>query len=335
MLIKHQALNSHLKRTTSLVYILFGLDQYLLNHSTELIKAHWKAHREPEFSYVTLNQSTDWNTLIEEAYSYSLFSDFSLIQSSFDKKNLDVAGKNALLNYAKKGNERCLIIIQAPLLTSKSLKALASIHTITIVQMVSLPAQAMKQWIAEALEKLNFNYSQDILDLIYQYTTGNHLACAQVLTKLELVHEPFDTLTREDILVHLTDQCDYQLYELADSWLKGNLADAIHLIRKARDSKTEVTLILWLLTQEIRLLIQLHHQLSQKKTINQACVELKIWPQRVNYYQAALKRLSQQMLLNLLRFSQQLDEGFKTGKNKQVWEGLEQIILVRYLPGIS
>jgi DNA polymerase-3 subunit delta len=327
MLIKHQALSTHLKRTTSLVYILIGQDTYLLNTSTELIKSHWKTKRDPDFTYLTVNQPADWNTLIEEAYSYSLFSDFSLIQASFDKKNLDSAGKNTLLNYAKKANDRCLIIIQAPLLTSKSLQTLSSIPAITIVQMVSLTGQAMKQWIAEALQNLNLNYSQDILELIQQYTSGNHLACAQVLTKLELVHQPGDTLTREDILVHLTDQCDYQLYELADACLTGSCAEAIHLTRKACDSKTEVTLILWLLTQEIRLLIQLQHQMSQDIPMNQAAAQLKIWPQRTSLYQAALKRLSQHTLLELLKMSQQLDEGFKTGKNKHVWQSVEQIIL--------
>lgn len=327
MLIKHQALDSHLKHSFSPIYILIGPDSYLMMESIQHIKNHWKARKESETTYLTINQPTDWATLIEEANSYSLFSDVTLIDASFDKKTLDVAGKNALLNYAKTNNERSLILIRAPLLTPKSLQALSSIAQITIVQVVSLQAPAMHQWITQELHKAGFVVSAEIVNLIQQYTTGNHLACAQVIMKLTLIHQPGDTLTRDDVLVNLTDQCAYQLYELADACLAGDVAKAIHLIRTANEDRTEVTLILWLLTQEIRLLIQLHHKLSHNIPINQACTQLKIWPQRTRLYQTTLKRLSPSTLTTLLRMSQQLDEGFKTGKNKHIWQSIEQLIM--------
>ena len=327
MLIKQAALAGHLAKKLSPLYVLIGPDQFLLNESAQAIKHAWRKQGESDERRVILNQAADWATLLEETGSSSLFFDTVLIDASWDKKTIDATGKAALKHYLETINPGCLVLIRAPFVASKQLLWLSSIHPVTVVQMTPLTPSAMLAWITQDLKKSGLCHTSDIPALIQQYTEGNQLACAQVLEKLALVHAPGESLTPEDVSPHLTDQCDYPLYELAEACLTGHAEKAIHLTRQASENRTEVTLILWLLTQEIRLLIQLTTKLKQGEKLHNACSQLKIWPQRIRHYETTLKRLPVERLYALLRMSQQLDEGMKTGKNKHIWQGVEQLVI--------
>ena len=153
------------------------------------------------------------------------------------------------------------------------------------------------------------------------------LACAQVIEKLTLVTADEERLTTEHVLEQLSDQCDYPLYELAEACLSARPEKAILLLRQTCQNKTEPTLILWLLTQEIRLLIQLHHLCKQSMSFSAACNQLNIWPQRARSYETTLARLSLVKLQSLLHACQQLDVQIKTNQSITLWHGLENIAL--------
>jgi DNA polymerase-3 subunit delta len=163
--------------------------------------------------------------------------------------------------------------------------------------------------------------------LIHQYTQGNLLACAQTIEKLALISDKTNVLTAEDVKAQLIYQCEYQLYELADACLTANAEKALHLLRQANNNRTEPTLILWLLTQEVRQLIQLSHALKQQVAFSVACSQQKIWPQRANLYERTLTRLPLARLYELLKNSKQLDEQIKSNQSQQIWNGFEQLAL--------
>ncbi len=153
------------------------------------------------------------------------------------------------------------------------------------------------------------------------------LACDQVITKLELITEQDGVLTSEMVREQLVDQCDYQLFDLANACLSRSADKAIQILRHAYNTKTEPTLILWLLTQEIRQLIQLVELIGQSVPFNTACNQLKIWSQRSRLYQTALKKANLDILQSLLQFCKLTDERIKSNQNSQIWHALELITL--------
>ena len=196
------------------------------------------------------------------------------------------------------------------------------------MQASPLTGQSFQNWIINQLQQRSIKYDAQVPELIYQYTQNNLLACAQVVEKLALIYDGVNVLTLEDVKAQLVDQCEYQLYELADACLSANAEKAIHLLRQACDNRTEPTLILWLLTQEIRHLIQLSHAIAQQHlTFVNACNQQKIWPQRSRLYENSLKRLPLVKLYQLLQNSKQLDEMIKTNQGQQIWNCLEQLTL--------
>lgn len=329
MLIKQQALGSQLRQKLAAVYLVFGQDSFLLNNAAESIKYAWKAanNNESEETILHINNPSDWSLLEEEANSYSLFAKHNFIDIRYEKKSIEAAGKQFLTNYLQDINPHCLLLLRAPNLPQKQLQWLVNYDSVLVVQANSLNTVAMHNWIAEQFKIKAMKFEQQVPALIHQYTQGNMLACAQVIEKLELIADEKTIFTTELVKEQLVDQCDYQLFELAEACLSQNSAKVIQLLRYASNTKVEPTLVLWLLTQEIRLLLQLLELTKQSIPFNTACSQLKIWPQRVKQYQFALKQMKAAILLELLQFCKTIDERIKSNQNRQIWHALEQIAL--------
>ena len=327
MIIKHQDVVFSLQKKLYPLYILTGQDNYLLNDAATLIKQAWKQRGECDEKTLQLNLAADWASLEEEANSYSLFSDYVLLDARCDKKTIDAQAKKILQHYLQNINPRCLIILRAPDVPNKQLQLLSNNEHTVLVQAYPLPAQALQRWITTQLATKKLRHDASVPGLIHQYTQGNMLACAQVIEKLALICDEGEIINENTVKEHLSDQCDYQLYELAEACLHANAEKAILMLRQACENRTEPTLILWLLSQEIRLLIQLSHLRKQSVSLTTACSQLKIWPQRARLYETSINRLSITKLHQLLHDAQQLDEQIKSNQRISIWQGLEALAL--------
>lgn len=327
MLIKQSALSSYLTRKLPEICILTGSDAFLLNEAANNIKQAWqqKNNEESEETILYLNSPSDWSLLNEEINSYSLFASTTLIDARYDKKTLEAAAKEFLTNYVKNPNPQSLLLIRAPNLTSKLLQTFVNHEAVCVVQITALTGMAMQNWIVSQLQKKAVQFEAQVPELIHLYTQGNMLACAQAIEKIELIQDRDTILTAEAVKEQLIDQCNYQLFELSDACLNADSNKAIQLLRHARNDKTEPTLVLWLLTQDLRLLIQLTDLAKQGVPFLTACSQLKIWSQRTRLYQATLKRASTEVLCQCLQFCKIIDERIKSSQSNQVWHALEQL----------
>ena len=330
MLIKQQTLTNHLRHKLAAIYILIGQDHFLLNEAANSIKQAWQStykEEEREQTILHINNPADWSVLDEEANSYSLFAKQVLIDIRYEKKTLDAAGKTFLTNYLQSINPHCLLVLRASNLTQKQLQSFLNQDNLHIIQANPLNDSATQQWITQQLQQKFLQFEKEIPQLIHQYTRGNMLACAQVIEKLSLIADKSSLVTVGLVKEQLVDQCAFQLYELADACLASNPAKAIQLLRNAASHKEEPTLILWILTQEIRLLIQLFELINQSIPFNTACNQLKIWPQKQKFYQLALKKQQLSTLLQLLNFCKLTDIRIKSTQSSQIWHAFEQIAL--------
>ncbi len=118
MLIKYQVLSSSLQKKLHACYVLIGNDPYLLNDAAIQIKQTFLKRGECSQTILDINQPTDWASLIAEANSYSLFSEYVFLDGRFEKKTIDTTGKALLQDYLANTNDRCLILLRAPQLTN-------------------------------------------------------------------------------------------------------------------------------------------------------------------------------------------------------------------------
>lgn len=326
MIINYHALAATLQKQKSSLYILCGQEPFLLNDAALQIKHYYRQHEVDE-KILYVQQASDWNLFIDAANSYSLFFESMLLDVRYDKKNLDAAGKKALSEYTRNMNSKCIIVFRAPNASAKEFQSLSGQDMVALLQIPPMNQQAVQKWISAQLQAKSLQFTNEVPELIHRYTQGNMLACAQAIERLALTYEENTVVAVQDVVDHLSDQCEFQLYELPEACLQGCPEKAIHLLRHAAQERVEPTLVLWLLTQEIRQLLSLSHLVKQSINFNDACSQLKIWSSRIRFYQQALKRLTQKQLSNLLEHCNHIDTAIKTGKNLMVWQALEQLSL--------
>lgn len=328
MQIKQQMLAQQVQKKIAPLYILVGQDNYLLEQSLRTIKTAIKKAYDCDEKIISIQGGADdWNDVREEANSYSLFSDTILLTIFFDKKSIDAAGKKILTEYLGSINSRCFIIIKAPNVPAKQLQWLSS-HEHAIVSVAyPLNAAAMKNWIITELKNNAINFEQQVPETIHQYTQGNMLACAQVIEKIVLCCTADRKVNVQQVQEHLSDQSEHDLFELVEACLLGQSDKVIQVVRYAANNKTEATLVLWMLTQEVRIILQLSNLLQQRIDIKTACAQLKIWPQRIGLYQSYSNRANKAVFQQLHHYCHSIDERIKSNLNTQVWNSLENLAL--------
>ncbi len=316
-----------LQKKIAPLYVLVGQEHYLLEESLSTIKSIIKKNYDCDEKIFAIQSTEEWAVVTEEASNYSLFSEVTLLNIFYDKKTIDTSGKKIITEYLNNKFSHCHVIIRAPNVPMKQIQWLCTHEEAVVVVAYPLNVDTMKSWIKNQLQKNFLNFESQVPDLIYHYTQGNMLACAQVIEKIALTHEPNSQINSSDVAEHLSDQCVYTLFELTDACLLGRSDKAIHILRQAAEDKTEATLVLWMLTQEIRLLLQLLFRIQQNIDFKTACSQLKIWPQRMALYQSSVKRVTPLILKQLLQQCRFIDGQIKSNLNTQVWNSLEKLSL--------
>lgn len=319
MQIRQQQLKQHLSQQIVPLYVLNGQELFLAMESIDAIKSALHSRYSCDEIKLNIQTSSDWQELLEQSQNLSLFHDYLLIFAYYDKKTLDAEGKKALTRYLEAQPSSTCLILHTPQLPNKALQWLQNDKNAGIVTSYPLDAAAMKQWIHARLKSCNFSFQADIPDLIYHFTKGTMFASAQCIEKLSLVCEPNTTVTLEMVRDQLIDQSEFTLYELMDAMLQGQSKQAVHIIKKLSQDKTEPTLVLWMLAQELRLTIQL-------KTQGESA-SLKIWPQRMRYFTACCRRISLSNLHELLQYCLHIDEQIKSSHSGHVWLSIENLVL--------
>lgn len=326
MLVKYPNSPSHSVKGFKPLYFLAGPDYFLLAQAASEIRQAWENQCESEYVVLTINAPADWDDVLLQAKSYSLFSERTLLDVRFEKQTLDKTSQSKLLLYLENPNTDCLVLIRAPLLPVKQLMQFSQADKATVLQITSLSPLQMQQWVKSQLQQKGIAFTPDVPNLMQQMTEGNMLACAQAIEKLALSIDAGETVTHDRLMAEITDQSNLQPFELTEALLAGNLERAIRLIRFAATHQGEPTLTLWIIAQEVRQLVNLHHAIKSGNSLKTACSQLKIWQSRVRLYQQALSRLSVPRLYALLQSCQALDEHIKSSQNGLVWQELEQLV---------
>lgn len=334
MQIKAQGLAAQLQQQRLPLYLLTGQDLYLLEQAAETIRNACKSQADCEVQRISLDNKDDWQQLAMASQSYALFASLTLIDCQSSKKSLDAEAKQILDQIATGSNSQVVVMIRAYEMPAKAFQPWAAAKTVGLIQAYAMDERQKRSWILQQFQQAGANCPADLPDLILAQTQGNLFAAAQAIEKMLLTREDGEILwavARQ----HLSDQSDYQLYELAEACLLGKADLAIRQIDTALESRTEPTLLLWLLTQEIRLLIRLKQAVSQGAAFAAACQQLKIWPQKQSLYQQAQQQCSLGLLTHLLQRAATADRDIKSRQAFLASHHLHQIALglaLRRLP---
>lgn len=307
-----------LKRTHEArgVWILHGQEPLLEQNLLDSFRQHWQQQQIERQRYDISNVG-DWKNVFNALNSLSLFSNQLAIEVHGNIKP-DANTLKLLKSYIQH-NEHNLLLIVLPKQDSSSLKSaffqLVEANGVVVPLTATYPQDRQRVLSIEA-EKLGLQLDDAAWQWLMQHHEHNLLAAKNSLMRVADTYPDLKQITIEQLYACLQDQSRYSSYDLSDALLAGNLAQSVKIYQYLLAAGEPDSLILWTLSKEMRLLMQLFEQPHN-------ALQLGIWKTKVSQYQQALRRLNPQQFLTWPDLVLRIDAAIK-GMSK---ENSEQLML--------
>ncbi len=271
-------------------WVLHGQEPLLEQNLMDAFRASWQK-QEIERQRYDISSVSDWKTVFNALNSLSLFSTQLAVEVHGNIKP-DAAGLKLLKSFLQH-NEQNLLLIVMPKQDSSSLKTsffqTIDANGVNVALTANYPRDR-QQILAVEADKLGIKLANDAWAWLEQHHEHNLLAAKNSLMRVSDTFAEVDVIEIEHLYACLQDQSRYSTYDLSDALLAGNLAQSVKIFQYLMASGEPLSLILWSISKEMRLLMQLFEQ-------PQNALQLGIWKTKVSQYQQALRRLSPQTFL--------------------------------------
>jgi len=190
----------------------------------------------------------------------------------------------------------------------------------------------LPQWIRSRLTSAKITASDESIQLLAEFTEGHLLATQQAIEKLQLLY-PNQPIGMHEMASVINDNARFNVFDLANAVLLGEEQRVIRIITHLRFEGIEPTLILWVLSRELRSLIPMLEQHEHR--IPMAQILQKEWQSRKPLLKAALSRLDYRHLLHLLQRASEIDRMIKGFQPGHCWNALTSLALAMSNPHMS
>ncbi len=271
-------------------WILHGQEPLLEQNLLDAFRQSWLV-QETERQRYDISSVSDWKHVFNALNSLSLFSQHLAVEVHGNIKP-DAGALKQLKNYIQH-NESNLLLVVMPKQDSSSLKS-AFFQVVeangVVVPLVANYPKERQQILSIEAEKLGIQLDQEAWQWLMQHHEHNLLAAKNSLMRVSDTFPEQRLILTEHLYACLQDQSRYSTYDLSDALLAGNLAQSIRIFQYLLASGEPMSLILWTISREMRLLMQLFEQ-------PQNALQLGIWKTKISSYQQALRRLNPRQFL--------------------------------------
>ncbi len=295
-------------------WILHGQEPLLEQNLLDAFRKSWQQN-EIERQRYDIGNVSDWKNVFNALNSLSLFSQQLAIEVHGNIKP-DANGLKQLKSYIQH-NEENLLLIVLPKQDSSSLKS-AFFQTVeangVVVPLTATYPQDRQRILTLEADQLGIQLDTDAWQWLMQHHEHNLLAAKNSLMRVADTFSELKLIQIEQLYACLQDQSRYTTYDLSDALLAGNLAQSVKIYQYLLAAGEPDSLILWTLSKEMRLLMQLFEQPHN-------ALQLGIWKTKVSQYQQALRRLNAQQFLTWPNLVLRIDASIK-GMSKENSEHL-------------
>ena len=285
-------------------WVMQGQEPLLEQNLLDALRRHWQS-QEIERQRYEIQSVQDWKNVFNALNSLSLFSQQLAIEAHGNIKP-DAAGLKLLKEYLQY-NEQNLLVVVMPKQDTQSLKS-SFFQTIeangVVVPLTANYPQDRQRILSIEAEKIGLQLENDAWTWLEQHHEHNMLAAKNSLMRVADTFPDLNMIGIEQLQACLQDQSRYSTFDLSDSLIAGNLSQSIKIFQYLIESGEPSSLILWTISKEMRLLMQLFEQ-------PQNALQLGIWKNKVSNYQHALRRLNPQQFLNWPKLLLRIDASIK------------------------
>jgi DNA polymerase-3 subunit delta len=221
----------------------------------------------------------------------------------------------------------CIFLPRVDFQTQKSAWFTALDEAGMAVRIDPIDRTHLPNWIAARLRKQKQQVEagepgQRALQFMANQIEGNLIAAHQEVQKLGLLY-PEGTLTEENIRDAVLNVARYDVFQLTESLLAGDLARFNRMVDSLEGEGEPLVLILWTVTEEVRLLNRLRQALDRGDNLQMLMKMNRVWGNKERLIPQALQRLSADRLQKALMVTSGLDQ---QSKGLQIRKGAGPIL---------
>lgn len=331
MRLKAEQLSSHLaKGQLAPVYLISGDEPLLVQEAADTLRLAARSNGYTERELFHVEAGFDWNRVLIEANSLSLFAEKKILEIRISNGKPDNKGVNILQEYLANPNDDTLLLIITPKLEaatnrSKWVKAIEA-RGVT-VQLWPVTTAQLPRWIGQRLKLQGIKANSQAINILAERVEGNLLAAIQEIEKLKLlVHQ--GELDGDTMSTLIADSARYNVFTLVDKMLLGEAQNACRTLRGLREEGTEATIILWAITRELRTTTKATEALAAGDRLDSILNNLGVWEKRKPLIKSAIRRLPLTQLHQMLKLAGGIDRAIKGIRPASPWDDLTTLILM-------
>lgn len=314
------------------LYLLGGEDPLLVQEARDALRQKAREAGFSEYSLYSAQRGLDWSQFTADTGNASLFGDRKIIDLRLDLDNMPARERDAarqhLLDYAQRPDTDAVLIVSTGRLTKKEQQTSwckQALQVGPLIQLWPLKAAEFPGWLQARARTAGLELDRDALNLLAERTEGNLLAAAQEIRKLALLCEQ-GQVDAATVLASVGDSARYSSFQLIDTALEGKPREAWRSLQGLRGEGAEPLALLWALTRDLRLLLQIGAESRQSGTAA-ALSRLHVPTPRHRLLSQALERLPRPLLWRNLAALSDIDQAAKGMNNQDAWLLLEARIL--------
>ncbi|WP_340522109.1 DNA polymerase III subunit delta, partial [Cupriavidus necator] len=291
MQLKLDGLDAHLRQAKAKglapLYVVHGDEHLLVLEAVDRLRA---AAREAGFSerdVLVAERGFHWGQLVEAQQSMSLFGDRKIVELRIPSGKPGKDGGEALRAVAAQPSPDVVLLVTLPRLdfaASKSAWFQALEGAGVSIKVDTVDRTRLPAWVGERLSLQQQRVEggepgRRALQFIADKVEGNLLAAHQEIQKLGLLYPPGE-LTFDQVHDAVLNVARYDVFKLSESMLSGDVPRLVRMLEGLRGEGEATVLVLWALTEEIRVLSKVRQGLAAGKPAGVLMRELRVWGPR-------------------------------------------------------
>jgi DNA polymerase III subunit delta len=308
------------------VCLITGVEPLLIDEACALVRERARKEGYGDREVHFLERGFDWDALLADAQSLSLFANLRLIELKLRNAPDATAAKNlALLAAAPPADTVLLVAVE---LEPKSQKAAwvgaFEAHGLLVVA-APVERERLPGWITRRLQQHGVTLDQQAAELLADRVEGNLLAAQQEIGRIALL-QPGARLDAAAVAELVADNARFDVFELAAAACLGNAPRALRILEGLRGEGIEPPLILWALLNDLRALSRVALRAPRDRTLEDTFRAENVWSNRQAPLRAALQRLRRADIEALLRAGARADRVAKGSLRGEPWVELSGLV---------
>jgi DNA polymerase-3 subunit delta len=298
----------------------------LIDEAATALRAKARAAGYGEREVHFIERGFDWDALLMDANSLSLFANLRLIELKLRNAPDASASKNLVKLVAAPPADTVLLVTGE--LEPKQQKS-AWVNEFerqgTVVVAPPMTRERLPEWISRRLQQHRVTLEPAAAQLLADRVEGNLLAAQQEIERIGLL-KPGMTLDADAVAELVADNARYDVFELSTAAFLGNASRALRILDGLRSEGREPPLILWALLNDLRAVSRVLQREPNDRNLDGIFRAEQVWGSRQGPIKVALQRLRRADIDALLVAAARADRVAKGSLRGEPWVELTGLV---------